>query len=236
MIDLAEYLRDQWGLASAGFDAGAARRQGVGLTLGLIDSAIALGVDDLVGADITVRGFARHPTTSRSLRDHGTCSASLLVAQGHRHLLGLVPRARLLVATVSEDDGVAQPLCVAAAFAWLASAGASAIVVPMGSRDGDPEVERAAARAIAHGVQVWAADGGDPERPWFPARVPGVHAISPSSRGDVPALGADGLVSPRGGSSIACVVAAGLAARGAALVDPPVEAEAATLPRAAARS
>ena len=219
LIDLAQWLARRWpsepALVAAVASSGCAplHRRGSGAVLGLIDAAIEPEVRDLVGASMQVRGFARRAASSRALRDHGTCSATLLVGQGTHALRGLVPDATLLVATVAEDDGEALPERVAEALVWLADAGATIIAVPMGSRERVPPLERAVASVVTRGVQVLAARGGaSADAAWFPAGYPQVQAVAALPDGDLPVVGGDGLVSLRGGSSIACVARAGLAA------------------------
>ncbi|MBK7536633.1 MAG: hypothetical protein IPI49_14950 [Myxococcales bacterium] len=218
-MDLAEYLASRWpnepALAAASSRGASAKTRGAGAVLGLLDAAIELDVEDLVGAALQVRGFARRAATAQAARDHGTCSATLLVGQGAQKLRGLLPGARLHVATVAEADGGANPTLAAEALAWLVDSGATLIAVPMGSREREPELERAVAYAAARGVPVLAARGGPAGEPaWFPAGYPTVRAVAELSDGEIPVVGSDGTLSLRGGSSIACVVAAALAVLG----------------------
>lgn len=191
------------------------RVQGQGLVLGLVDAAFEPGVADLRGARVQEHPLARRPGAGQALRDHGTCSASLLVGQGHRHLLGLVPRATLHVATIAEEDGVAERARAAAAIDLLVAHGASVIAVPMGSREHEPELAAAVARAVARHVTVVAAAGPAGEA-WAPACYPGVRSVAGPRYHEAPAVAADGSLSVRSGTSIACVITAGLVALAAA--------------------
>lgn len=218
VIDIAAYVRRQpWGRALAPGSwpprAEPAAARGEGAVIGLVDAALAAEVADLAGASVRVRAFARRPATASALRDHGTCSASLLVGQGARHVLGVAPRASLYVATVSEEDGLASPARVAKAIGWLTDVGATTIAVPMGDRDGDDALARAVSRAADRGAVVLAACGDDPSgAPMFPARHRAVRGVTAPRGMAVPAVGSDGAVRPRRGSSIACALAAGLVA------------------------
>lgn len=183
--------------------------------LGLVDAALEPDVADLRGARVVVHSLARRPGRGQALRDHGTCSASLLVGQGHQHLLGLVPRATLHVATVAEDDGVAEPARAARAIDLLVERGVTVLAVPMGSRQHEPALAAAVARAVAGGVTVVAAAGPAGED-WAPACYPNVHAVAGQRYHEAPAVAADGSLSVRSGTSIACVITAGLVALAAA--------------------
>lgn len=220
-IDLAQHLARRWPAEPALIDrlspsvasGTTPRRRGHGAVLGLVDAALEPEVADLHGAALSVRCFARRAATARALRDHGTCSATLLVGQGARYLRGLLPGARLLVATVAEADGAAPAARVAEGLGWLVDAGATVIAVPMGSRAHEPVLARAIAGAVGRGALVFAARGGAVGEPaWYPAAYPKVRSVSALADGDVPAVGGDGRLGLRGGTSIACVVAAGLAA------------------------
>lgn len=209
--DIVAYLRERpWGLAftvAAGEDPAL---RGEGAVIGLIDAALEAGIDDLAGASLRERCFARRPAIAHALRDHGTCSATLLVGQGARHVLGMAPRARVFVATVSEDDGTARPERVADGIDWLLEIGVKVLAVPMGDRDWNGALDDAVSRAAAHGVAVFAARGDDPGgAPMFPARHRTVRCIGADPALAVPAVGSDGAARLCVGSSIACVLAAG---------------------------
>lgn len=210
-----------------------------GPALGLIDTGLTR-VRELDGADLTVRDFSdgsdggdgATAACPPALAEHGTFSASLLVAQ--RGLVrGLVPRARLCAATVCAADGSISDAAVAAALAWLITEGCAIIAIPLGSDRDAPEVAAAVASALARGARIFAAAGDTHPAPLaFPARAPGVIAVGaldesgqllaecnrlPRLDARAPGL-ARGLVSEgcaevRRGSSIACVLAAGSAAQ-----------------------
>ncbi len=210
MLALASYLN-----AGPSSSLEGLRARGQGVVVGLVDAALEPGVADLRGAQVQVHSLARRPGSGQALRDHGTCSATLLVGQGHRHLLGLVPRATLHIATIAEQDGVAEPARAAAAIDLLVSCGANVIAVPMGGREHEPALAAAVARAVAQQVKVVAAAGPAGE-PWAPACFPGVHSVFEPRYHEAPAVAADGAISLRSGTSIACVITAGLVALAAA--------------------
>jgi hypothetical protein len=82
-------------------------RRGAGSRIGLVDMGLQAGVPDLRSARIEWRHFGDAALASGALVEHGTHAASLLVAQGHLVLRGLVPAGRLAVALVGRADGTA---------------------------------------------------------------------------------------------------------------------------------
>ncbi|MFD4352670.1 S8 family serine peptidase [Nocardia sp. NPDC058518] len=202
------------------------------LTIGLIEGGFDQSVADLDGACITVQWFGGARTAPLWFREHGAFSASLLVGQGAVRLRGIVPRARLNVACTASADGVIRPDDVAAAIRWLTSSGAAVIVIPLGQNDTHAGLA-AALRAATHaGITVIAAAGNSAAEPvLFPARDPRCLAVGACTatgallpdcastpkvdlfvRGDrvrAPVRGR--LLRTRSGTSVACVLAGGLA-------------------------
>lgn len=206
--------------------------RGAGVTIGLIEPALEV-VDDLIGAQFTLASFAAVPAETPALREHGTHSATLLVGQGQRSVLGLVPGARLLMAIVAEADGRATPHGVATAIDWLEAEGADLVAIPLGDSTNYDVIDVAITRAHERGIQFFAAAGNlHPQEVMFPARHSAVCAVGAIDyRGrlrpeccrspridqtapgtELPALVRLGTVEARSGSSVACVVAVGLAA------------------------
>jgi hypothetical protein len=205
--------------------------RGAGVRIGLIEAALAPAVIDLHG--VTVRCFARTVGGAKALREHGTHSASLLAAQGRRALCGLVPAATLHVAIVAEADGRAEPQQVVAALDWLVAEGCDLVAIPLGDSANDAGLSDALWRAHARAVRIFAAAGNaQPLEVMFPARHPAVLSVGAcDARGrlrpeccrrphldcvmpgtDIPGLIDRRTVAARSGSSVACVIAVGLAA------------------------
>jgi subtilisin family serine protease len=185
--------------------------EGAGVVAGLLDTSFERGLPDFAGADLSARDFTDGAATAE--REHGTYSVAMLVAQGRDRFRGLAPRARLLVAEVVGARGVAPPGKVAEALDWLVASGARIIALPLGQDEEAPVIARAVERAAAAGAWLFVAAGHDGlARALFPARHPAVLAIAGDGRA-VPGLVGGGRVEARGGSSVACVVAAALAIR-----------------------
>jgi subtilisin len=200
--------------------------------LGLIDTGLCL-VPELAGADLVARDFGGAAAAGErdALTQHGTFSASLLVGAG-AGVAGLVPRARLAVATVAGLGGRIDERAVAEALRWLCAARCPLVAIPLGADEDSPALGAAVAEAVRRGTRVFAAAGDSHPAPIvFPARAPGVLAVGAVDAGGrllaecnrrprlhVLASGfargvvAAGRAEVRRGTSIACVLAAGVAA------------------------
>ncbi|WP_239488634.1 S8 family serine peptidase [Luteitalea sp. TBR-22] len=246
VLDLATYLTECYAAVPLVTAALAGlreppRRRGAGLHLGLIETALDPRLADLCGASLIVANFAGTTHPARALVDHGTYSASLLVGQGRRHVLGLVPRAHLSVVLVAEGSGVARPSVVARAIDWL-STRTTLVALPLGTTAWDDELAAGIDRAHARGVRVFAAAGNlHPQPILFPARHAGAIAVAaldgagrlsadgcrwPALDLTAPGVGIPGAIDDdraewRSGSSVACVVAAGLQCLCASSRSPP---------------
>jgi serine protease len=166
------------------------------------------------------------------MQDHGTSSVAMLVGQGDHQIRGIVPQARLLLATVVESDGVATPPAVVESIDWLVSSGAQIVGLPLG----EPVERKEIAKQIEHGsecgVLFFAAAGNIyPEPLVFPARHPLAIAVrAADSHGNllpecsrlprldlvapgwkIPAPVRGSVIGRCRGSSVACVIAAGVA-------------------------
>ncbi len=220
--------QDTWGAAT-----------GRGVVVGLVDTGVDRSVPDLRGADLLVRSFGSDGRPAH-LADHGTLSATLLVGQGRAGILGVAPRARLLVAEVADPAGIGPPEAVREAICWIGSAGAAVIVLPLGDARHDQPIAALLDRLVAGGTFILAAAGNcHPDPVLFPARHPQCVAVgaidghgsllpecSRRPRLDLVTLGIgiavpgrDGVTSYRRGSSVAAVLAAGAAVRALASDD-----------------
>ena len=197
--------------------------RGFGRTIALVDGLPDLATEELIGANLSVRVWGGATTPD----SHTTFAASVLVGRQH----GLAPRARLLVAAVTADDGSIAPCDVAAAIEWAVEAGAQIVVIPLGDHRSHADVSAAVDFAIARGVVIVAAAGNAHPHPLlFPARLPGVIAVGAcDERGELlddccraprldlvmPALRilaatAPGREAERSGTSVAAALAGGL--------------------------
>jgi subtilisin family serine protease len=214
-------LKDEWKTGS-----------GRGIVAGLLDTDFDENLPDLTGADMIVQNFSGCENGIPQLMEHGTYSLATLIGQGNYQIRGIVPQTRLLVAKVVGADGVARPQSVAVALEWLIAQGAQIIILPLGEAKEHQEISLQLEKGSTRGVVFFAAAGNYyPDPLVFPARHPLAIAVGAADvqgnllseccrqpRLDLVAPGwkmqapvSRRLVSWRGGSSIACVLAAGLA-------------------------
>lgn len=207
-------------------------QDGAGIQVALLDSGIGWSHPMFRGAQVKARDFTG---TGRvfDLTGHGTKNAGLLVGQGHGGLRGLVPACTLLVGKVlGTGDPDASAKALAQGIRWAVYEGADLIVMPLGRCRGAAVVTQAVRRALRANCQLFAAAGNrGAETLLFPARLPGVIAVSAAdSNGkpldwcsqmpqvdryapgeDIWSIGLEG-ATPVSGSSLATVLTAGVAA------------------------
>lgn len=238
MLDLALYLAEAYTNSPAvskmaDFFQIQPENRGLNRAVGLIETAFDGNADDLIKADILSKRFVRTPTQTPSLIEHGTFSTSLLAAQGQASLFGLAPKIHLLVATVARSNGYIDPNDVIEAIEWFTLEGVEFVAIPLGDSSNHDPLTAAIEKAAARGVVFFAAAGNlFPEHVTFPARLPGVNAVGAcDSLGnlrleccrsphleyimpgtEIPAIVRASQIETRSGSSVACVVAVGLAA------------------------
>ena len=166
------------------------------------------------------------------LREHGTHSVTTLLGQEHHQFRGIAPRVRLLVAKVVDPESIATPRAVAEAIAWLVSSHAQVMALPLGDFIEHEEVSQQIERSAACGTLFFAAAGNAyPEPLLFPARhplaiavggadfagsllpeccrLPRLDLVAPAWKIVAPIR--DHIPGWRCGSSVACVIAAGVA-------------------------
>jgi serine protease len=187
---------------------------------------------------LVTRNFTGGPefgleTRGDETREHGTHSVTLLLGQGRAQIHGLVPYASVLLSKVVGINGVAKPLEVAYAIDWLITAGAHIVVLPLGDANEHGEISHAIEKGYDRHVFFFAAAGNShPDPLMFPARHPYAIAVGAAGprgnllpeccrlpRLDLVAPGwkiaapvPNGMIGRRSGSSVACVIAAGVAA------------------------
>jgi subtilisin len=211
-----------------------AKSAGRGICLGLLDSGLDERLPDLRGAEFVVKDFTSGKETSQNGTEHGSHSTAILIGQGHYQICGIVPRVRLLVAKVVESSGIASPNTVAEAIDWAVSSSAHIVALPLGDPTEDLEIVQEIERGYRNsGVMFFAAAGNShPEPLMFPAnhplavaigaadfkgrllsecsRLPRLDLVAPGWK--IPAPVHCRAIRRRSGSSVACIIAAGVAA------------------------
>jgi hypothetical protein len=155
---------------------------GVGLRIGMLDTAVDAESAGLRGARIVQRSFLPSGTNAAS-DGHGTAIASILVGQSAAGGAGLLPGAELAVAGAfgAGPDGIpiADVMALVSGLDWLV--GAQARVINMSfAGDANAVVALALQRVTAGAAIVVAAagNGGPTAAPPFPADQPGVIGVT----------------------------------------------------------
>jgi minor extracellular protease Epr len=158
-----------------------------GLSIGIVDSAVAPAHEALSAADVVQRDFV--PFAGVRPTAHGTAVASILVGDS-RVVRGRLQRARLYAASVffadSEGAPAATTASLVAALEWLVSRGVRVVNMSLA---GPPNrvLEAAIGRLGEHGAVVVAAVGnngpaGEPLYPAAYASVVGITAVDSANR------------------------------------------------------
>jgi serine protease len=205
---------------------------GHGVVAGLLDTSFDEQIPDLSGAHLVTRDFTDSGKGCVAIAEHGTHSVTLLIGQGHNQIRGLIPHACLLVAKVVGPNGIAAPRAVVEAIDWLVSSGSQILVLPLGEAIEREEIAQQIEFGAECGAVLFAAAGnGYPDPLAFPARHPVAIAVGAADfhgnllpecsrfpRLDLVAPGwkiaapvHKKVIRRRSGSSVACVIAAGVA-------------------------
>lgn len=158
------------------------RTRGRGVTVGVIDSGIAVRHPDLDGAVRESRDFSGSVGAEVDAIGHGTHVAGIIAARKSSiGIVGVSPEAELLNAKVMHSaDSSPTPEQIAEAVYWCGNAGADVLCMSLEWRRPVPHVREAIAAVSANGTIVVAAagnrgPGGGPVG--FPAAWPEVLAV-----------------------------------------------------------
>jgi type VII secretion-associated serine protease mycosin len=155
---------------------------GTGVVVAVLDSGVDAGHPDLAGRVLPGRDYVDGSTDGRvDPVGHGTTVASL-VAGGGDPATGLAPDAQILpVRVLDEQNRYQRASTVADGVVWAVDQGAQVINLSLGGSRASGSLAGALAYAMAHDVVLVACTGnatGDYPGVWYPAREPGVVAVS----------------------------------------------------------
>lgn len=155
---------------------------GAGVVVAVLDSGVDAEHPDLAGRVLPGRDYVDGSTDGRvDPVGHGTTVASL-VAGGGDPATGLAPDATILpVRVLDEQNRYRDAATVARGVIWAVDQGAQVINLSLGGARESESLADALAYAMDHDVVVVACTGndtGDHTEVWYPAREPGVVAVS----------------------------------------------------------
>src|SRR5438105_6235427 len=181
-------VRSQWALTQVGAPQAWARTTGAGIRIGVVDTGVDIGHEDLAGkvvASTNCIGAAGVPArcsgTGQDDNGHGTHVAGIAAAVRGNGLgiAGIAPDAELVVAKVVSASGVGAVADVVAGIKWVVDHGARVVNLSLDS----PTMTFAGvqATAIQEGLDyAWTRGAG----PVLAAGSPGRPGFGAGSRSD----------------------------------------------------
>ncbi len=183
-ISLAE-TRD-WGLRMLNIPSLWRQTEGEGISVAVLDSGISLNHPDLAGAvkRYGYKDFTGSPHGIGDENGHGTHCAGIIAARKNsRGVVGVAPKANLLVGKVLDDNGVGKGIWIAKGIDWAIKKEADVISMSLGNQTPIPVVHEAIKRAVEKGVFVICAAGNDSlDYVDFPAAHPETIAVGSINR------------------------------------------------------
>ena len=179
----------QWQLADLRASLAWRLSTGDGVTVAVLDSGVDAYHRDLAGRVLPGADFVDGTTDGR--RDfvgHGTSVAALIAGREKSYgVVGLAPGAKILpVRVLDRQNRYRDAATVARGVRWAVDHGARVVNLSLGGDDASPQLADAIRYAYAHDAVVVACTGnveaGSANKVWYPARQPGVLAVSGLAR------------------------------------------------------
>jgi type VII secretion-associated serine protease mycosin len=177
---------DQWQLGLLGAERAWQMATGAGVTVAVIDSGVASTHPDLAGQ--VLPGLDLVDRTGNGSNDavgHGTTVAALIAGRGddRNGVVGLAPGAKILpVRVLDSHNSYDDARTVAEGVRWAVDHGADVINMSLGGASASAALAEAIDYAFAKDVVVVACVGNvstsGPTEVWYPAREPGVLAVT----------------------------------------------------------
>jgi type VII secretion-associated serine protease mycosin len=178
--------REQWQLTELRAETAWRYATGHGVVVGVLDSGVDAKHPDLIGQVLPGLDLV---TASRDGRfdpvGHGTTVAGLIAGSSRddKGALGLAPDAKILpVRVLDPENRYEDAMVVANGVRWAVDHGARVLNLSLGSIGGSAALAEALDYAFAKDVVVIACTGNvtasAPTDVWYPAREPGVVAVS----------------------------------------------------------
>lgn len=158
---------------------------GAGVTVAVLDSGVDASHPDLTGRVTPGRDYVDGATEDARTDPvgHGTAVASLIAGSADGQVSGLAPDATILpVRVLDKDNRYRSASTVAEGLVWAVRQGAQVVNLSLGGTNDSDALSAAIAFAMANDVVVVACTGNarddGEQQVWYPAREPGVLAVS----------------------------------------------------------
>ncbi|MDZ4170289.1 MAG: S8 family serine peptidase [Coriobacteriia bacterium] len=171
----------QWGLPAVGAPTAWDLTQGApSVVIAVIDTGVDLVNVEFAGRLVAGRDFVNGDSSAQDDEGHGTHVASIAAASADNSVggSGLAPLCRIMPVKVLDSEGSGTNFDVAEGIRWAADRGARVINLSLGSRQYSQAIAEAVQYALRKDVVVVAAAGNDATSVDYPARLPGVIAVS----------------------------------------------------------
>ncbi len=177
---------EQWALDRLALEVVHRDVNGAGVVVAVVDTAIAVGHDDLVGRMVNGYDFVdnqpidvRAAANARAGIDHGTMVAGIIAADADGDgITGVAPGALIMPVRVVADGGQGSTVQLAAGIRWAVDNGADVINVSIRSTTDSAGVRSAVEYAASRSVIIVASAGNTTvEGPFYPASLPSVIAV-----------------------------------------------------------
>lgn len=162
-VSMAE--TQDWGLRLFGIPALWARGKGAkgeGIKVAVLDTGAALDHPDLRDQIDAAVDFTNSRVGPSDVNGHGThCCGVIAAAENDSGVIGVAPKARLLVGKVLGDNGSGPNSGIARGIKWAVDRGAHIISMSLGSSSPDQQIRAACQYAAGRGVLIVAAAGNE---------------------------------------------------------------------------
>lgn len=150
-----------WGLESLGIPDIWKQTQGEDIKVAVLDTGVALNHPDLKDTIVAQKDFTGKGSVDDG-QSHGThCAGIVLARQNATGVIGVAPKAGLMVGKVLNDAGSGTLEWIAAGLDWAFENGADVISMSLGASSGSPALEKAVRRVIDGGRILIVAAGND---------------------------------------------------------------------------
>lgn len=136
--------------------------RGKGIRIAIIDSGIAPAHTDLQDSVIEAEDFSSSKFGTGDTIGHGTHVAGIIAARNNSSgVVGIAYEAKLLIAKVVGDDGLATPSAVEKAIHWAIKNNADIINISLGAQYDSPIIKNAIEEAIDKGLFIICSAGNN---------------------------------------------------------------------------
>ncbi|MGR6322575.1 type VII secretion-associated serine protease mycosin [Micromonospora soli] len=181
----------QWQLATLQAQTAWQTSTGRGIIVAVVDSGVDGSHPDLAGQVLPGIDLVSKGADEPDPVGHGTTVAGLIAGRNDddRGAVGLAPDAKILpVRVLDQENRYDDALTVAKGVRWAVDHGALVINLSLGGSEPSPPLAAAIDYAFARNVVVVACTGNlatsDSRKVWYPAREPGVLAVTGLDRND----------------------------------------------------